>query len=106
MGCAPGTGRWDIVGEESESAAKDAEAVCKDVGLSKDQHDQIHGWIRCMEKKNWRDGCLVHMGLVLLTKGEWQHRGHHSVSSWTSLPRRDVDAWWYSSSQLFACDVR
>ena len=31
------------MGEESESAAKDAEAVCKDVGLSKDQHDQIHG---------------------------------------------------------------
>lgn len=36
MGCAPWTGRWDTVGEESESAARDAEAVCKDVGLSKD----------------------------------------------------------------------
>lgn len=41
MGCAPFTGRCDIVGEESESAAKDAEAVCKDVGLSEDQYDQI-----------------------------------------------------------------
>lgn len=36
MGCAPWTGRWDTVGEESESAARHAEAVCKDVGLSKD----------------------------------------------------------------------
>lgn len=34
MGCALCAERCDTVGEESESAARDAEAVCRDVGLS------------------------------------------------------------------------